>query len=138
MDDGTSPSHKRRRLDLITQEEAHESTNAKFTATALEETEDPLSQPARLISLDRSISPPKSNGNSRYVDGAPLLEMTSASGDSESPASITIPSPVQLTRIRDLDVSKNVDTIGLHDILGDPLIKECWQFNYLFDVDFLM
>lgn len=24
------------------------------------------------------------------------------------------------------------------DILGDPLISECWEFNYLHDVDFLM
>lgn len=136
MDDGTS--HKRRRLDMTTQEEADESTNAKSTARAVVETEDSLSQPARLISLDRLISPPKSNGNRKSFEGASLLEMTPAPGNSKSPASITIPSPVQLTRIRDLDVSKNVDTIGLHDILGDPLIKECWQFNYLFDVDFLM
>jgi len=28
--------------------------------------------------------------------------------------------------------------VGLRDILGDPMIRECWQFNYLFDVDFLM
>lgn len=32
----------------------------------------------------------------------------------------------------------NVDTVKLRDILGDPLIKECWQFNYCFDVDWLM
>ncbi len=22
--------------------------------------------------------------------------------------------------------------------MGDPLIKECWEFNYLHDIDFLM
>jgi hypothetical protein len=22
--------------------------------------------------------------------------------------------------------------------LGDPLIKECWNFNFLFDLDFVM
>ncbi|KAI9839277.1 MAG: hypothetical protein M1819_003272 [Sarea resinae] len=49
-----------------------------------------------------------------------------------------VPSPIQLTRIRDLPPSSNVDTISLSDIIGDPLIKECWQFNYLYDVDFLM
>lgn len=26
----------------------------------------------------------------------------------------------------------------LRDLLGDPMIRECWQFNYLFDVDYLM
>lgn len=49
-----------------------------------------------------------------------------------------VPSPVQLTAVKDLHPSLNIDTISLKDILGDPLIKECWLFNYLFDVDFLM
>ncbi|EUC29259.1 hypothetical protein COCCADRAFT_8516 [Bipolaris zeicola 26-R-13] len=49
-----------------------------------------------------------------------------------------IPSPVQLTRIERLPMEKNVDTVGLADLLGDPLIKECWNFNYLFDLDFVM
>jgi tyrosyl-DNA phosphodiesterase-1 len=43
-----------------------------------------------------------------------------------------IPSPIQLTNIRDLPASSgnNVDTIRLRDILGDPMIRECWQFNF--------
>lgn len=47
---------------------------------------------------------------------------------------------MQLTHIRDFPASKgfNVDTVKLRDILGDPMIRECWQFNYCFDVDFLM
>ncbi len=32
----------------------------------------------------------------------------------------------------------NRDTVTLNDILGDPLIAECWEFNYLHDIDFLM
>jgi tyrosyl-DNA phosphodiesterase-1 len=32
----------------------------------------------------------------------------------------------------------NQDTVSLKDILGDPLISECWEFNYLHDIDFLM
>ncbi|KAK5660494.1 hypothetical protein OQA88_13042 [Cercophora sp. LCS_1] len=47
-------------------------------------------------------------------------------------------SPFQLTRIRDLPSELNRDTVTLTDILGDPLIKECWEFNYLHDIDFLM
>ncbi|OQV07066.1 hypothetical protein CLAIMM_11552 [Cladophialophora immunda] len=56
------------------------------------------------------------------------------------PASATklLPSPFRLTTIRDLPPSKNVDSISLHDILGNPLIKEAWVFNYCFDVDWLM
>jgi tyrosyl-DNA phosphodiesterase-1 len=49
-----------------------------------------------------------------------------------------IASPFKLTRIHDLPSSENVDTVSLHDILGNPLIKEAWVFNYCFDVDWLM
>jgi tyrosyl-DNA phosphodiesterase-1 len=48
------------------------------------------------------------------------------------------PSPVQLTRIEKLSTDQNVDAVGLSDLLGDPLIKECWNFNFLFDLDFVM
>lgn len=47
-------------------------------------------------------------------------------------------SPFQLTLIRDLPASSNKDAIGLGDLLGDPMIAECWEFNYLHDIDFLM
>ncbi|CRG86822.1 tyrosyl-DNA phosphodiesterase 1 [Talaromyces islandicus] len=49
-------------------------------------------------------------------------------------------SPFQLSHVRGFPPSSgnNVDTIRLRDILGDPLIRECWQFNYCFDVDFVM
>jgi tyrosyl-DNA phosphodiesterase-1 len=46
--------------------------------------------------------------------------------------------PVQLTRIEDLAPHQNVDAVGLRDILGDPMIKECWNFNYLHDINFVM
>lgn len=47
-------------------------------------------------------------------------------------------SPFQLTWIRDLPESSNKDAVSLKDILGDPLIAECWEFNYLHNLDFLM
>jgi tyrosyl-DNA phosphodiesterase 1 len=50
----------------------------------------------------------------------------------------TMKSPFQLTWIRDLPESSNVDAVSLKDILGDPLISECWEFNYLHDLDFLI
>jgi tyrosyl-DNA phosphodiesterase 1 len=50
----------------------------------------------------------------------------------------TMRSPFQLTSITDLPASSNVDAVSLKDILGDPLISECWEFNYLHDLDFLM
>lgn len=47
-------------------------------------------------------------------------------------------SPFQLTRIRDLAAPQNVDTVQLKDILGNPMVKECWNFNFLFDLHFVM
>ncbi|KAI1102373.1 phospholipase D/nuclease [Jackrogersella minutella] len=49
-----------------------------------------------------------------------------------------IPSPIRLTTIWDLPEELNIGAVSLHDLLGDPLIAECWDFNYLHDVDFLM
>ncbi|KAL3303498.1 tyrosyl-dna phosphodiesterase [Colletotrichum asianum] len=67
-------------------------------------------------SLSRPISPPhkKNSGGQR------------------------IKSPFQLTWIRDLPEAANRDAVALKDILGDPLIAECWEFNYLHDIHFLM
>lgn len=49
-----------------------------------------------------------------------------------------LPSPWQLTWIRDLPEELNHDAMSLKDLLGDPLISECWEFNFLHDIDFLM
>jgi hypothetical protein len=50
----------------------------------------------------------------------------------------TIKSPWQLTWIRDLPNDQNQDAVTLKDLLGDPLISECWEFNFLHDIHFLM
>lgn len=78
-----------------------------------------------LDSLSREVSPPEVR---KKAVGLPGAELTTT----------FVPSPVQLTRIRDLPDAANVDAVGLGEILGDPLIVECWQFNFMFDVDFLM
>ncbi|KAK0645653.1 tyrosyl-DNA phosphodiesterase-domain-containing protein [Cercophora newfieldiana] len=49
-----------------------------------------------------------------------------------------LPSPFHLTTIQDLPPNLNTDTLTLRDLLGDPLISECWEFNYLHDIDFLL
>ncbi len=58
--------------------------------------------------------------------------------DRKPPAPKLLRSPFQLTWISDLPDSLNVDAVSLKDILGDPLIAECWEFNYLHNLDFLM
>ncbi|KAJ5758737.1 hypothetical protein N7520_005893 [Penicillium odoratum] len=100
-----------------------------------------------LASLQRSISPP-----ARTRSGEPLPTISACPelpGDQNNgfPAnqsnvnlSRLISSPFELTHIQGLTDrgGLNEDTVKLRDILGNPMIKECWQFNYCFDVDFLM
>ncbi|RFU75970.1 tyrosyl-dna phosphodiesterase 1 [Trichoderma arundinaceum] len=69
-----------------------------------------------LTSLSRSISPPPKR-----------VRLMTANK-----------SPWQLTRIRDLPDELNKDTVMLEDILGDPLIFQCWQFNFLHDIPFVV
>lgn len=106
---------------------------------------------ATLASLHRSITPPPKT-RSRHSPAADAACSDPSKTHSESqrngsnpahsqnPSPRVIPSPIQLTHIKDLPDQRglNVDTVRLRDILGDPMIRECWQFNYLFDVDFLM
>ncbi|PGH30971.1 tyrosyl-DNA phosphodiesterase 1 [[Emmonsia] crescens] len=95
----------------------------------------PLKDASTLASLHRSITPPLSRPSRLPITSSPYISQ-------EMPPlpSRDIPSPIQLTHIRDFPASpdNNTDAVKLRDILGDPLIKECWQFNYMFDVDFLM
>lgn len=103
-----------------------------------------------LNSLNRSISPPlRTRIQPTQVTGLSCPELVNdetvpekSAHDAKGPAgpASLIPSPVQLTHIRDYPASKgyNVDAVRLSDILGDPMIRDCWQFNYMFDVDFLM
>ena len=87
------------------------------------------------------------NRPSSAVNAAALSIATSDNGDdfakSTQKPTISQPksffkSPVQLNFIEELPASSNVDCISLGSILGDPMIKECWLFNYLFDLDFVM
>ncbi|KAK8090703.1 phospholipase D/nuclease [Apiospora phragmitis] len=86
----------------------------------------------------------------------PPAEVGAASGSGRGPASLArpisppprkrlarqervmIPSPFRLTTIRDLPAASNIGAVSLQDLLGDPLILECWDFNYLHDINFLM
>lgn len=115
-------------------------------------------------SLDRPISPPLSRRKSpnpaslitpawdfegvpKHHPAQPLLTVESNANNhgqhglersEKENDERCIRSPIQLTRIKDLGPHQNIDTVELKDILGDPLIKECWNFNFLFDLDFVM
>ena len=79
---------------------------------------------------DTPISPPPLRREGTYV--------SRVADDPRRQSTRCIPSPFQLTTIQDLPPASNIDTVSLKDLLGDPLIKECWHFNFLFDVDYLM
>jgi tyrosyl-DNA phosphodiesterase 1 len=99
-----------------------------------------------LKSLRRSVTPPpRSRPRLSFLHQAkrdsPLTsDGANHQGNLQFGTPKLISSPIKLTNIRDLPSSSgnNVDTIKLRDILGDPMIRECWQFNYLFEIDFLM
>lgn len=50
----------------------------------------------------------------------------------------SIPSPFKLLKIKDLSTKDNIDTIGIQDILGDPMLKEVWLFNYMHNIPWVM
>lgn len=161
---GLQPFHYRHpsRLSLVPQDTSRHicsapmersSKRAKVTSDLTSETEGQsirISTP--LNSLHRSISPPlrtRSQGLDQTYPVCPDLAKDDIGAEhknlprSKKPvkdSSKLIPSPIQLTHIRDYPASKgyNDDAVRLRDILGDPMIRECWQFNYMFDVDFLM
>lgn len=68
---------------------------------------------------------------------SPTLQLKDVAAD-EQERTRYVASPIQLTKIQDLLPHENVNTVGLKDLLGDPMIKECWNFNFLFDLDFVM
>ncbi|GAM37041.1 hypothetical protein TCE0_022r06616 [Talaromyces pinophilus] len=124
-------------------EEEHEENAPKKNITAL-------------ASLSRSVTPPlttrekqplnnQHNEHTDHTDHARHdIDIRSSKPSDEIKHSITegqprvVRSPIQLTHIKDLPADKNINTVQLHDILGDPMIRECWQFNYCFDIDFVM
>lgn len=117
MDDSTLPPAKKRKLNDI-------STNPRRPLT----------------SLDAPISPPPRRNPllKQNVSSRPSEVMMTATVSSTAEDFKIIPSPFQLTSIQDLPPSLNSGAVTLKDLLGDPLIKECWNFNYLHDIEFLL
>lgn len=68
----------------------------------------------------------------------PPLKRRAVDAKKTKPTLRFMPSPFKLTSVYGLESSLNGDTVALHDLLGDPLIRECWLFDFLFDVDFIM
>ena len=93
---------------------------------------------SRELSAPRSLNHPVSPPLKKRRLETPPSTNDAKPAETQSTSPKTIPSPFHLTRIRDLPANFNQDTVTLRDLLGDPLISECWEFNYMHDIDFLM
>ena len=90
--------------------------------------------PIVLESMLRSVSPPRKRQRPRAESN---VSVTSSAPSSErEPGSLR--SPFQLTTVRDLPASANVDTLTVKDVFGSPALVECWEFNYLHNLEFLI
>ncbi|KAF2746320.1 phospholipase D/nuclease [Sporormia fimetaria CBS 119925] len=147
----SSPPRKRRKLSEDTSQNAEVVISEPSNTTGPREDKAPT--PSRFKSLSRPITPPlsrrskqRATSSSEEQEPKHLLHSVSSPApgttphqhDDRNPRSSSFPSPFQLTRIKDLSPAENVDTVSLRDILGDPMIKECWNFNYLFNLHFVM
>lgn len=122
------PPSKRRRL-------SSDPPNAAGKALTYPRTlSHPVSPP--LTKRHRSIA--LSNEQSKGTESPAPANASSSSQPHHEPSNRIFSSPFQLTWIQDLPDAANTDAVTLRDLLGDPLIAECWEFNYLHDIDFLM
>jgi len=78
------------------------------------------------------------SGVSRHMNPASLSHPISPPRKKRAKEGIRLASPFRLTRIKDLSDEDNIDAVSLSDLVGDPLIAELWDFNYLHDIGFLM
>ncbi|KAF2275638.1 phospholipase D/nuclease [Westerdykella ornata] len=127
---------KRRRLDAGTGAVVASGTRTTTSTPVSVSTSlsRPISPPPSRRARSETVGiPPSSKRKQTYQDVAATEQRPAADGHHRF-----LPSPIRLTKIRDLSPQQNVDAIGLEDVLGDPLIKECWNFNYLFNVDWVM
>ncbi|CAN8102585.1 unnamed protein product [Discula destructiva] len=88
-----------------------------------------LSHPVSPPRTKRSRSPDAASGGTGTVEPSPT--------EKRQIDAKVFRSPFQLTWIRDLPDAANTDAVTLQDVLRDPLIAECWNFNYLHDIAFL-
>lgn len=102
-----------------------------------------------LKSMSTPVSPPRKRRRQDEKLGVPAPTPGGGATDSTFkdkhekgldavPSHSTLRSPFHLTAIHDLPASANVDTLTVHDVFGDPHVVECWEFNFLHDLDFLM
>lgn len=103
---------------------------------------DPVKVPARFlrpsIPMAPSLKRQRLEASESQQEQEPHSRSNSPKRKKPCPRPAVISSPFQLTWIQDLPDELNQDAVTLQDLVGDPLIKECWNFNYMHDIPFLM
>lgn len=96
----------------------------------------PISPPSKKRRLPDQPAPSGKGKSKAEPDEAPDKTQHKAPSSPKTPSKLR--SPFQLTRIRDLPPELNKDTVTLPDLIGDPLLSEIWEFNYLHSIPFLL
>lgn len=127
--------HKRTNMDPNTEERGRK--RSRSTTKAHDDGKAQLSNidALSLASVSEPISPP---AKKQREDEVLQANVPASTTHTDHAGKYVIASPFQLTHVTALPNSTNVDALKLSDLVGDPLIRDCWAFNYLFDVDFLM
>jgi hypothetical protein len=144
-----APPAKRRKLDGDQPKEALAATEHQIKDSPHKGLDrsisPPLSRRRSPVAPSRALEPtwgfddvPKETLTPKAVDPDAHQDEANASDSIRKRSADHVSSPFQLTNIQDLAPHQNVDAVRLKDILGDPMIKECWNFNFLFDIDFVM
>jgi tyrosyl-DNA phosphodiesterase-1 len=130
------PPLKRRKLSIPSDEvETVHEQSISTNGTSLSSLTQRVSPPPLRKALKKTIDL-TANEKSPLVGQQEHVSKEERSAKNTDPS--LIPSPIHLTKVEGLSAVNNVDTASLRDIVGDPLIRECWVFNYLFDVEFLL
>ncbi|KAJ9132487.1 Tyrosyl-DNA phosphodiesterase [Coniochaeta hoffmannii] len=113
-------------------------TRTRLSATPAEEDIETSSEAEEDAETDSGSEAATPRATSERVS-EPTQAVPSTSPTTSLPSGRRIfKSPFQLTKIRDLPAASNQDAVTLKDLLGDPLISDCWNFNYLHSIPFLM
>src|SRR3982074_670150 len=104
----------------------------------LEDVDSPNNRTSILTSLAAPISPPGRRKSEVAIKDGELKVPVKVEELNKAAVPSTMHSPFHLTSICNTPATLNIDAVTLKDLLGDPLIAECWEFHYLHELDFLI
>ncbi|KAE9985580.1 hypothetical protein EG328_007246 [Venturia inaequalis] len=137
--DDAAGSHLSRPLTSLDREISPPVPTKRASAPLKDNHDDPTGNPWLAMRIRQERQDTTIDDDAEHSDGEGNEAQTHkvALKSKQSPVKI-LSSPIKLTRIQNLPGLHNVDAVSLRDLIRDPMIKECWQFNYMLDLDFIM